>query len=333
MTYRVALIGAGAAGRAHAERWRALPGAELVGALDPDGDAARAVGGAAFSDWNTLLAQARPDIVDICTPTPSHKEYVEKAAAAGKAVFVEAPLARTLAGCDAMAAAVERAGVPAMAGHRLRFAPEYAAAKRLVDAGAAGTPAAIRLARTVAFPGGLPGPGERPNWQADPAQSGGVVLDLLGHEFDWLRAAFGPVLRVYAKGLPARADLRGRLDYALVTLRFVSGAVGHVTGSWAQSGGGACSALEIAGDGGLIEHDSARSAPLLLSLRTGSGEAAVPAGIESFAEDPCFLALAAFVSALERSQPPPVTLGDGRAAAEIALAALRSIDTGKAVTL
>ena len=175
-------------GSVHARHWNAVPGAELVGVLDPRRDAAQAAG-PAYSDWDTLLSQARPDIVDVCTPTPFHREYVERAAAAGKAIFVEKPLTRTLADCDAMVAAVERAGVPAMSGHVLRYFPEYAEAKRLVDAGGVGKPAAIRTARMAGFPD----LGSRPNWYGDPAQSGGLVLDMILHDFDWLRWTFGPI--------------------------------------------------------------------------------------------------------------------------------------------
>ena len=328
MTYRVALIGAGAMGCVHARCWDRLPGAEIVGVLDPREDAARALG-PPFADWDALLSQARPDIVDVCTPTPLHREYVEKAAAAGKAVFVEKPMARTLADCDAMIAAVERAGVPAMAGHVVRFFPEYAAAKRLVEGGAVGTPAAIRTARMGGFPA-WSGP---PNWYADPDQSGGVALDLILHDFDWLRWTFGPVSHVYAKGLYGQKQYEGRLDYALVTLRLASGAVAHVTGSWAHPAGFR-TAFEIAGDGGLIEHDSARSVPLTASLRKpGGGNAAVPESPLAPLEDPYYLEIAAFVSALENNRPPPVTLQDAREAARIGLAALESIETGRVINL
>ena len=323
MTYRVALIGAGNMGRVHARCWDRLPGAEIVGVLDPREDAARALG-SPFTDWHTLLAETQPDIVDVCTPTPLHREYVEKAAAAGKAVFVEKPLARTLADCDAMIAAVQSAGVPAMCGHVVRFFPEYAAAKRLVERGAVGTPAAIRTARM----GGFPAWSDPPNWYADPAQSGGAALDLILHDFDWLRWTFGPVSRVYAKGLYGQKQYEGRLDYALVTLRFASGAVAHVTGSWAHPGGFRTT-FEVAGDGGLIEHDSLRSAPLTASLRGGTVSESPLAPLE----DPYYLEIAAFVAALESGQPPPVTLQDGREATRIGLAALESIKTGKVVNL
>ncbi|MEO7719776.1 MAG: Gfo/Idh/MocA family oxidoreductase [Capsulimonas sp.] len=329
MTYRVALIGAGTMGDVHARHWNAMPGAEIVGVLDPRADAARAAG-PAFADWDTLISQSKPDIVDICTPTPFHREYVEKAAAAGKAIFVEKPLSRSIEDCDAMLAAVEKAGVPAMSGHVLRYFPEFAAAKRAVDAGTVGKPITIRTARMAGFPD----LGGRPNWYADPAQSGGLVLDMILHDFDWLRWTFGPVTRVFAKGLYGQEEYFGDLDYALVTLRFASGAVGHVTGSWAHPGGFRTT-LEIAGDAGLIEHDSDRSAPLSAMLKTkgGAGGVAVPESPMAPTEDPYYQELAAFVHALQNNLPPPVTLQDAREATRIALAALESIETGKSVTL
>ena len=330
MTYRVALIGAGNMGGWHARQWAAMPEVEIVGVLDPRTDAAEAAG-PAYTDWNTLLAQAKPDIIDICTPTPLHRQYVERAAAAGKALFVEKPLARTLADCDAIVAAVEKAGVPAMSGHVLRFFPEYAEAKRLVDAGGVGTPAAIRTARMA----GMPDLGGRPNWYADPAQSGGVVLDMILHDFDWLRWTFGPVKRVFARGLYGRPEYVGKADYALATLRFHSGAMAHVTGSWAHPGGFRTT-LEVAGDAGLIEHDSARSVPLAASLRASGGSGAgvaVPESPMNPTDDPYYQELQAFVGALAGGTAPPVTVHDAREATRIALAVLESVETGKVVTL
>ena len=335
MTYRVALIGAGTMGGEHGRQWGAVPGAEVVGVLaksrEDAGRVAEASACPAFGreEFDALLRQTRPDIVDVCVPTPLHREYVERAAAAGKAVFVEKPLARTLADCDAIVSAVERAGVPLMAGHVLRFFPEYAAAKRLVDAGGVGTPAAVRTARLAGMPHGWQG------WYGDSAQSGGVVLDMIIHDFDWLRWTFGPVERVFAQGLYGRPEHAGKRDYALVTLRHESGVVSHVTGSWAHPGGFRTT-LEIAGDAGLIEHDSALSAPLTMAqIKTaeGGGGVVVPESPLAAGESPYFLELRAFTEALQNGVPPPVTVYDAREAARIALAALESMETGKAMVL
>ena len=335
MTYRVALIGAGAMGGEHGRQWKAVPGAEVVGVLaesrEEAGRVAEAAGCPAFrrDEFDALLRQTRPDIVDVCAPTSYHREYVERAAAAGKVIFAEKPLARTLEDCDAIVEAVERAGVPLMAGHVLRFFPEYASAKRMVDAGGVGKPAAIRTARLGGMPQGWRG------WYGDGAQSGGVVLDLMVHDFDWLRWTFGPIKRVFAQGLYGRPEHAGKRDYALVTLRLESGAVAHVTGSWAHPAGFRTT-LEIAGDAGLIEHDSAYSASLMLAQHKtaeGGNEGAVQESPLAADENPYFLELSAFIEALQQGVPPPVTVYDAHAAARIALAALESLETGKAVSL
>lgn len=328
MAYRVALLGAGKLGRTHARHWAAIPEAEVVGVFDIHPESAQGVGvGTAYGDFDTLIRQAGPDIVDICTPTPSHREYIEKAARAGMAVFVEKPLARTLEDCDAIVAAVEAAKTPLMAGHVVRYFPAYREAKRIVDAGGVGAPAAIRAERLAAFPARS----HSQTWYADPRQSGGVVLDAMLHDFDWLRWCFGPVQRVFAKGLYNHPEYAGVLDYALVTLRFASGAVAHVTGSWAHVGP-MRTGFEIAGDGGLVEYDSADTASFTRARRQPTPQNAAESLLAP-EEDPYYLELRAFVDALNHKAPPPITVHDARQAVRIALAALESVETGKAVTL
>lgn len=334
MQYRVALVGGGNMGSVHARHWQTMPDADLVAVLDPLRDKIKIDGKPHYKDWATMLAEVKPDIIDICTPTSHHREYVEMAAAAGRAIFCEKPLSRTLADCDAIVETVEKSGVPFMSGHVLRWFPEFAAGKRLLDSGAVGTPATVRTARMAGFPGlGRPN-----NWYGDYSQSGGVILDLILHDFDWLRWCFGDVERVYAKGLETSETYRGRLDYALVTLRFKSGVVGHVTGSWAHPTPFRTT-YEIAGYAGIIDHDSARSVPLSIAQRAesteggGGGKVAVPRSPMAPSDDPYRGELSAFVRALRAGEAPPVTVHDARAAVRIALAAVESVETGKVVTL
>ena len=337
MTYRVAVLGSGAMGSTHAGQWKAVPSAQVVGVLALTKEETFHIArdwdcpGFGVNEFDALLRETRPDIVDICVPTPVHRYYVERAADAGKAVFVEKPLARSLADCDAIVEIVERTGIPFMAGHVLRYFPEYAAARRLVHAGGVGNPAAIRTARMS----GMPHQDKPDSWYADPVQSGGLVLDLLIHDFDWLLWTFGPVTRVYAKGLVASPEHLGIRDYALATLRFASGAVAHVTGSWAHPNGFRTT-LEIAGDAGLIEHDSDRSAPLIVSLSASEAKSSgvtVPESPIAVTDNPYYQELAAFIRSLDTGTIPPITVYDAREATRIALAVLSSIETGKVVTL
>jgi predicted dehydrogenase len=125
------------------------------------------------------------------------------------------------------------------------------------------------------------------------------------------------------------------LDYALVTLRFKNGTLGHVCGSWAHPDGFRTQ-FEVAGDGGLIEHDSRTSSPFSLSLQkdeAGIGGVLLPENPMAAPDDPYYLELRHFVDCLIAGTKPLVTPADARAAVQIALAALQSIDTGEPVTL
>ena len=332
MTYRVAIIGAGKLGATHLRHWSRIPNAEVVSLLDTRVESAHGLSTdgtgtpAVFDDFGDLIAQSMPDIVDICTPTSSHRDYVERAAFAGLAVFVEKPLAHTLADCEAIVSAIEKTGVPLMAGHVVRFFPAYARAREIVQSGGVGTPAAIRMSRLAGFPSRGQGAG----WYANAAESGGVVLDAMIHDFDWLRWCFGPVRHVYARGLIDDHACAGKLDYALVTLRLECGAIAHVEGSWAHTGP-LVTSFEVAGDAGLVEHDSRKETVFGLAARENGAAAVQTASPLAADDDPYFLELAAFVSALSEGAAPPVTVSDAAAAVSISLAALESIRTNKAV--
>ena len=97
-------------------------------------------------------------------------------------------------------------------GHVVRFFPEYVGIKEKIDAGDLGTVGVVRTSRRSPFLLGWN------DWYADWRVSGGVLLDLVIHDFDFLRWALGEVERVYARGMLGREY--NRLDYVLVTLRF-----------------------------------------------------------------------------------------------------------------
>jgi len=324
---RVGIVGVGTMGRTHASAYAKLPNTRLMGFYDSMTEAAQRVasqfGVQAFPSYEAMLEQV--DMVDICTPTPTHLELVLKAASAGKHILCEKPLGRTLPQCEQMIEAASKAGVTLMPAQVLRFFPEFKQARDLVLAGAVGKPAAIRTRR------GGPYPRAANDWYADFEQSGGPILDMVIHDFDWLRWTFGEVERVFAKALTFKK--LDHIDYALITLRLKSGAIAHVEANWADPSGFKVD-FEIAGDAGMIAFDSRFAMPLMVAKQDASGGGGGVAVPESpLAEDPYMLEIKHFVDSVEAGQQPSITAVDGMKAVEIALAAIESARTGKVIRL
>jgi UDP-N-acetylglucosamine 3-dehydrogenase len=326
---KIGIIGAGTMGGMHADCYSEIPDAEVVVVADARLESAKRVAdkhsALAFDSGDEVIAMGDVDIVDICLPTPYHKENVLKAVAAKKHVFCEKPIARNMEDGREMVAACEKAGVKFMVGHVLRYFHEYVAAKQLIDSGSIGKPAMIRTTRAAGYPQGWS------NWYANMEMAGGVVLDMIVHDFDFLRWCLGEVERVYAKGL-AYSGIPGA-DYALVTIRFKSGAIAHVEGSWAHPPGFFVK-LEVAGDGGLFEFDSRTASPLRVAKKTAAGAGG---GVEvpqsPVNVSPYTMELEHFVKCVKEDKEPEVTGEEALRALEIALSALKSIKTGMPVQL
>lgn len=323
---RIALIGAGTMGRIHAEALGRIDGARVVAfgapALPPATAAlAERLGAAHLPTAEAVLARPDVDVVIVATPTDTHHEIVVAAARAGKQIICEKPLARTAEQAEAMIDAAARAGVKLAVAHVVRYFPDYAAAREMVVRGDLGAPGVARATRGAGFPQ-VAGA-----WYADTARSGGVVLDMMIHDFDWLRWTFGPVERLHARGLTY--DGRAGKDAAMAVIRFRSGALGYVEGSWCYPGGFRTT-LEVSGSAGLIRTGSREAAPLAFELFPadgGSDGVAVPTG--GLAEDPFLAQMRDFVGWFAGGPPPRSSAEDGLAALRIGLAALESIRTGQ----
>jgi UDP-N-acetylglucosamine 3-dehydrogenase len=324
-------------GRWHAARLRQLEQdnperVDLVGVFDISAEAAAKTASEynipAFQDFDHFLDAV--DVVDVCTPTPHHKQPVLAAAGAGKDIICEKPLARHFSDAEEIVKVCEAAGVRLFVAHVVRFFGQFAQAKATLESGALGRPGVIRTVRG----GGPPSPASRP-WFADFDQSGGVVMDVSIHDLDFARWCFGDVERVFARGLTFAGV--EPYDHALITLRFKNGAIGHVEGSWAYPPGRFRTRFEIAGDGGLVEWDSLDPSPLTVTLKSTETPSS-PAISQSHSplapqDDPYYLELEHFLHCRENGEDFRVAPGDGLAAVRLALAAIESIRTGRPIYL
>lgn len=218
---RTAVVGCGFMGRQHAEAYRACPQSELVAVCDVDPSRAEAlareVGARSYGSLDVMLAEARPELVSVVTPDAHHVEPTLAALEAGCHVFVEKPIALELGDARRMLEAARRAGRVLAQNFNRRFAHPYALARRYRDEGRLGdlSYAALR----VAVPGGRP-----------PTTPYELVYDSLVHLLD-LAACFGGEI---AEVTCAMSDRRDGYAYhnVQVGLRFATGGVGSVVGSW-----------------------------------------------------------------------------------------------------
>src|SRR5260221_5830416 len=183
MTMRVGIAGTGTMGEVHAAAWRSTD-AELIGCtsarLDQAETVARRYQMRVFSDYAELLNEV--EIVDICTPTPLHKPMVLQAAKAGKHVICEKPVALTREDARTMILTCQEAGVRFFVGMVVRFFPQYRLPKELVRNGQVGNRAVFRLQQVSYVPQESPD-----NLDFDPTLSGGMVVDLMNHDFLYSR--------------------------------------------------------------------------------------------------------------------------------------------------
>ncbi|MDP9481925.1 MAG: Gfo/Idh/MocA family oxidoreductase [Chloroflexota bacterium] len=324
---RVGVVGAGTMGETHVAAWAAEAAPVTVFSQDARRASALSAtfGAAVVGSIEELLANV--DIVDICTPTDHHLEMTIAAAAAGRHVICEKPLARTVADAERMVATCAAAGVRLFVAHVVRFFPEYALAHQAVVDGAIGEPAVLRLKRATARPR-LPGD----HWLFDPTRSGGMILDFMIHDFDYARWIAGDVESVHCRSVGAERPELG-VEHAVAFLRHVSGAISQVSGSWAYSGPVFRTAFEIGGSHGLIEQDSEVGRPLVAYLHAGPTAEERPVGLPASPvdEDPYRLELREFYRAIVDGSPARVGPSDGVEAVRIALAAAESARTGRRV--
>jgi predicted dehydrogenase len=299
---RVAMIGYQFMGRAHSNAWRQV-GRFFDAPFDPVmqvlcgrdeaklRDAADQLGWRETStSWQDVVGRADIDAVDICAPGDLHAPIAVAAAAAGKAILCEKPLARDLGEAEAVLAAVQRAGVIHMLCHNYRRAPAVALARRLVagdgvDGGGNRDGGGGKIGRIFHFRGVyLHDRGVDPRaprtWRHDKARAGsGALGDLGSHMIDLARHLVGEIaevsgtLQTFTRERPlAGTDQMAPVDVddaALALLRFEGGALGTLEVSRFGMGHKNHNRFEINGSRGSLIFDLERMNELQLYVEEG----------------------------------------------------------------
>lgn len=243
---RVGIAGFGFMGRMHFRCWRAHQDARVVAICDANPnimeDAQRDVGnieGAEsgidftgielFRDFEDMLAKADLDAISLTLPTYLHREYSTKALARGVNVLCEKPMALHVADCDRMVEAAGQSGKILQIGHCVRFWPEYAKAKELVDSGKYGKIVAATLQRLGSPPGW-----SLDNWFVDEKRSGGVALDLHIHDTDFVQYLLGMPQAVCSHAAKAPG---GQLVHIVTQYVYGDDTVVTAEGGWGMTAG------------------------------------------------------------------------------------------------
>jgi len=307
---------------------RAQAGHEVVAVLSSNPERGRAFahkhGIAATCDSLTdLLSNPAVHAVYVSTTNELHKAQVLAAAAAGKHVLCEKPLALTIQDARDMVDACSQAGVVMATNHHLRNAGTHRKIRELIQQGAIGKPLFARVFHAVHLPPHLQG------WRLDqPQAGGGVVLDITVHDVDTLRFVLNaePVSVVGLSQSTAMAK-EGLEDGVMAVLRFDNGVLAQIHDAFTVKH--APTGIEIHGESGsIVGRNVLTQQPVgELTLRNADGEQTVSVEHRNLYE----VGVAAFCAAMQGTGQPAATGDDGVRSLAAALAVLQACKSGQLV--
>jgi predicted dehydrogenase len=340
----VGLIGCGYAAEIHLDALRALPQAKVVAVADIDESARRAIAarnGAlhAFTDYRALLEHPGIDVVAILTPPYLHLEMTAAALDAGKHVMVEKPITRDLEEADRLIELAGRSAKKVIVGYNLRFHRQLQEARRRIRAGALGEVEFLRGVASSTYQFGR----RFPDYRRRRDLGGGVLIELAVHHFDLWRY----LLEEEVEEIVATSQAKSGEDTtATVTARMTSGVL--VTSAFSEHAAEQHE-IEIYGDRGRIRASIYRfdgfdlvptgvyeGHPVRRLRRFIEALGGVPPAVRASRQGGVFLESFRslwqyFVEAIHNDTAVAPDLEDGRRSLRVALAAVRSADSGQVV--
>jgi len=226
---RVGIVGFGFMGRTHFRCWKALEDVEIVAVCETNSQITEGLKKKAGNIENTkdaidlrdvklytnideMLKNEKLDVVSISLPTYLHAEYSIKALSKGIHVLCEKPMALNVEDCERMISEADKSGKILQIGHCIRFWPEYAKAKEIVDNDRYGKVIAATFQRLGAAP-----TWSADNWLLNEKLSGSVALDLHIHDTDFAQYLFGMPYSVYSLGAK---DSEGKLVHIVTQYHY-----------------------------------------------------------------------------------------------------------------
>lgn len=183
-----------------------------------------------YDDADALINDPNVNAVYVATPPDTHAEYAIRAMRAGKPVYVEKPMARNAAECEAMNQVSRETGMPLVVAYYRRALPYFLKIKELIDTKVIGDIRYVRIQLNWQPYDEEVGENAKPRWRVDPEISGGGHFhDLASHQFDYLEYVLGPIKT--ASGIARnQAGLYQADDIVVANFEFESGVLG--TGTW-----------------------------------------------------------------------------------------------------
>jgi inositol 2-dehydrogenase len=317
----VGVLGVGDMGKRHAENLRRfVPEARLIAVADPSTERVRAVAAElevehAFARLEDLLERKDIDCVVIAAPDKFHAGAIRQAAAAGKHILCEKPLALSLEDAQQALDAVAKSGVNLQIGFMRRYDPGYSAAKQRIEAGEIGEPTIFKSVGRDR---------DAPPIAAYQSKLNGMLLyNNTIHDFDlarWLMKDDVAEVQTYATtAIRPEVAQYGDVVASVVNLKYGRGAIGNIE-SYVQSTYGYDVRTEIVGSRGSIFVGSLQQVPITLLHKDGQVHSLQEHFLWRFA-DAYVAEVQDFVANVWNDKAPRVTGEDGLRALEIAVAA------------
>ena len=339
-----AVIGAGNIGKIHLDAISNVDNARAVVVCDRYEEGGRSAADAYGTEWvadyREAVVRDDVDVVAVCTPTGTHMEIAEAAAAAGKHLFVEKPLDVNLNRADRIIQVADDADVKLACIFPRRFSAGVRLAREAIQAGRLGrltlADVSVKWYRPQSYYGGSDN--WRGTWRLD---GGGALMNQSIHYIDLLQWLVGPVDQVYAHTATLAHEMEAE-DTAVALLKFAGGALGTVQGS-TSCWPGEPARIAIHGDRGSIELEENQIVQWKLADAGPDEEAAMlnlEAASGSGAADPTAIGsemhqrqVEDLIEAILTDRPPFIAGIEGRNAIEIIRAIYRSAETGRSISL